>query len=547
MTAAQTTDLKAWTAEAGGPDLLQQLESQWTDFSAHDKPVATLFGAYDTGKSSILRRLLVDSGEAIPEWLTISARHETATANLVEVAGCVIRDTPGLSPEGEDARSLKNSAAARATLGLSDVLLVTTNPQLPTGERPELVEILSSEWPTGSVWFLISKADEGGTDPTIDPTGFADWVGRKRDELRASLGLDRGAPIYVVVPDYGQLGSYEPEPTPATWDSSRAWDGMDELRRALAALGGQGLHESRAAAERRFWTFSVSGRLVDLRPELEALTTSRDVAEVSFKKSGAFLKTLDGLVDAAKVSLEGAIDAAIRRTLVSPQIDAASLQESVDPVLLEWWRTQQSELARIRQDAIQSLETQRAGRGWARFESLYSTYAQPKDDSGSGGSTFTQHFDSIGGKLAEALSAMDKVRRAHEATRRPAKTAEALESALSFGQAADLVSAVLPVLTELAGLIEGKVQSEADKARERARRADVEANVTRIVTAAATQAMQNLEPDVEALRREIAEHTVEQETVVELRRTVAAASDLVHRGEVLIGKSAGASSTTDPA
>ena len=88
---------------------------------------------------------------------------------------------------------------------------------------------------------------------------------------------------------------------------------------------------------------------------------------------------------------------------------------------------------------------------------------------------FTPHFESLGKKAAEALRAIDKVRAAHEATKRPSEAAEILESALTFGQAADLVNAALPVLTELAGLIEGKVQSEVEKARERERRQQVEA------------------------------------------------------------------------
>ncbi len=159
-----------------GAESVERLDSVWAEFASHEQPVATLFGAFDTGKSSILRRLLVDSGHQVPDWLTISARHETFTDQLVDLGGCIVRDTPGLSPGGQDARSLKNSQVARATLGLTDVLLVTVNPQLPTGERPELLDILAQGWPESCVWFLISRADEGGVDPTLDPVGFEEWA-----------------------------------------------------------------------------------------------------------------------------------------------------------------------------------------------------------------------------------------------------------------------------------------------------------------------------------------------------------------------------------
>ena len=100
------------------------------------------------------------------------------------------------------------------------------------------------------------------------------------------------------------------------------------------------------------------------------------------------------------------------------------------------------------------------------------------------------------------------------------------------------MNAVLPVITELAGLIEGKVQSEAQKARERERRQQVEAEVARIVTGAAKQALANLEPDVQTLRDEITGQTIGYEAVEDLERARAIASDLVLKGESLLSSNA---------
>lgn len=541
-----TARLRSWLNEASGADALRKLDSQWAVFASTTQPVATLFGAYDTGKSSILRRLLVDSGQPIPEWLTISARHETAASSLVEVAGCLIRDTPGLSPDGHDARSLKNSDEARASLGLTDVLLVTTNPQLPTGERPELLSILSEGWRAPSVWFLISRADEGTVDPATDQAGFAEWAGKKRDELRASLSLSHENPIRVIVADYAGLGAFEPQPGRDTWATSREWDGMDELREALAILSTADLVESRSLAESRFWRTAVRTRLTELRAELAELTTSHDVAAASLRRAGVFLKSLDALILAAKVSLEGSIDSAIRRAMNSPQIDPTSIKEAVDPVLSEWWHAQQAQLARIRQDAIQAFGAERSGRGWARFESLYSTFSQPDGETPKQELGFTPHFESLGKKAAEALKAIDKVRAAHEATKRPSEAAEILNSALTFSQAADLVNATLPILTELAGLIERKVQSDAEKARNRERRRQVEAEVTRVVTEAANQALCNLEPDIENLRDEITAQTINYEAVADLERARSIASELVLEGEWLLSSGAENPPETEP-
>jgi putative ribosome biogenesis GTPase RsgA len=59
----------------------------------------TFFGAFDCGKSSLLRRLLVDDDIAVPDWLTISARHETFAASDIRYRGAILRDTPGVDPD----------------------------------------------------------------------------------------------------------------------------------------------------------------------------------------------------------------------------------------------------------------------------------------------------------------------------------------------------------------------------------------------------------------------------------------------------------------
>jgi hypothetical protein len=534
MTPTHIEGLRSWIGEVSGAESVELLDSVWAEFAAREQPVATLFGAFDTGKSSILRRLLVDSGQQVPDWLTISARHETFSDQLVDVGGCAVRDTPGLSPDGQDARSLKNSRVARATLGLTDVLLVTVNPQLPTGERAELLGILSQGWPDSCVWFLVSRADEGGVDPTLDPAGFEDWAQRKREELRDSLDLNEASLIYVLVPDFGQLGAFVIDPEPSTWDVSRPWDGMDQLRAALVDLAGKDFTASRAAAEQRFWRIAVSERLAGVRTELENLKTSRDAAANSLRRKNLFLQQLDSLVEAARVSLEGAIEDAIRRVLMRPQVDAGTIQNTVDPLFEQWWQEQQTALARIRQDAIRAFDQQRAGRGWATFESLYSSLytADPEDSSGE--RSFTPQFEKLGRKAVEALKAVDGVRQAHRAVKQPAQAAELAKSAPDLGQVAGIATALLPLAVELAGLIEDKVQDESDKARKRARRQQVEDEVTRIVQAAAEQAMNNLAPDVDALRQEISEQTIEQIEVNDLEVAVEGASDLISRGEAFL-------------
>lgn len=455
-------------------------------------------------------------------------------SNVVEVAGCIVRDTPGLSPEGQDLRALNNSSAARSTLSRTDVLLVTLNPQLATGERPELIKIMSEGWAPSSVWFLVSRADEGTFDPASDPAGYLTWADRKRAELRESLSLNDSAPIFVIVPDYAGLAAYEPNPSRSTWDATRDWDGMEGLRAALSTLSASEIPQARSVAERRFWRSAARQSLALARAKRDDLKTSREVAGASLQRRDLFLKQIDVLVDAARASLDGAIQNAVHRSLNSPQLDAESLHDAVDPVLRGWWDSQQAELMRIRQDAIQAFDRERSGRGWAKLESLYSTFAHPNAAVGDAAPSFTPQFEELGRAAAIALKALDEVRRAHRATKQPASASEILASGFGLGDAGDMVTAVLPFVVTLAGLIEDKVQSEQAKEVKRALRQQAEAEIARIVNAAAEQLSNDLEPDVRALHDEIAEQTIGPDEVRDLHEALGLIEDLVRRGESLL-------------
>lgn len=162
---------RGWLATYGDPEDLRRIADRWNTFHT-SRPVVTLFGAYDSGKSSLLRRVLLDSGLHVPEWLTISARHETFEASDIEFDEITLRDTPGISAEATDARGVTNTETALRATALTDVLVVVVPPQLPTGELQVIRNMLNKPWRKGSLWFAISRFDEAGVDPTGDPDGY---------------------------------------------------------------------------------------------------------------------------------------------------------------------------------------------------------------------------------------------------------------------------------------------------------------------------------------------------------------------------------------
>lgn len=541
MTSTSAAEYRAWIGEVSGEADVSRLANDWSGFAAEERPVLTLFGAFDTGKSSILRRLLVDAGQPLPDWLTISARHETFTENGVTVNGCLVRDTPGLSPGGLDARSLRNSDVARSALGRTDVLLVTLNPQLSTGEHPELVDVLSRGWSNNGLWFLISRADEGGVDPTLDPEGFDAWSTRKREELKRSLKLSDSARIFVLVADFAGLGAYESEPTPNVWDLSRDWDGMAELSAAMEEFSAQDLAAYRDAAEQRFWKQAVSSRIADVQTTLDDLRVSAEVANISRQRREGFLNQIDQLASAAQASLSGAVEDAIQRAASGPEVDADSIQNAVDPVLEEWWQRQQAGLARIRQEAIQGLEEQREGQGWARFESVYRRFAQPENASTEKAPAFVPKIEALSKKVTSALRGMDRVLKSDQAVKNPKKSVDLLDetrrrSVSRLGLAADIADAALPVVLEIASMIENKVQADRDRAQQRVHREQVRAAVLKVVADVADEAMRSLEPDIDALRQDITAQTVDEEEVARLETALSEAKGLLARGNKLIAQ-----------
>lgn len=541
MTSASAAEYQAWISDVSGDADAIRLTKDWSNFAAEERPVLTLFGAFDTGKSSILRRLLVDAGQPLPDWLTISARHETFTENEVTVNGCLVRDTPGLSPDGLDARSQSNSQVARSALGRTDVLLVTLNPQLTTGEHPELVEILSRGWSNDGVWFLISRADEGGVDPTLDPEGFEAWSARKREELKESLKLSKSARIFVLVPDYAGLGAYEPDPTPEVWDTSRDWDGMAELSAAMQEFSAQDFAPCRDEAEQRFWKQAVSSRIADVQTTLDDLRVSAEIASISRQRREAFLNQIDQLASAAQASLAGAVEDAIQRAAGAPEVDADSIQKSVDPVLEEWWQRQQAGLARVRQEAIQGLEQQREGQGWARFESVYRRFAQPESAGAEKAPSFVPKIEALSKKVTVALQGVDRVLKSDQAVKNPKKSADLLDTAKKqsvskLGLAAGIADATLPVVLELASMIEQKVQDDRERAQQREHREKLRTAVSTVVAGVADDAMRSLEPEIDALREEITVQTIDDAELAHLQTAAIEAESLLARGKKLVSR-----------
>lgn len=363
---------KDWLNAVPGGEIGQRLEQSWQDFAAVTETVVTIYGSYDTGKSSLLRRLLIELGQEVPAWLTISARHETFEVNEIRAAGCLLRDTPGFVSGGTDARAEMNTGLASDAIARTDIGIVVVPPQLATAEYPVLRDLVQQEWAPGSLWFVISRFDEAGIDPDDDPDGYRALGEHKVGELRAALSLDERVPVYVVCQDFAQMAGTERNPDSAVWDESRSWDGISELIGAITALGSSPLADIRQAAAHRFWGSSVQQVLHQLREEFATRLENAAVSDEGEQRRASWLAQLDTLTRAAEADLRGRVSAAVGDAVDSPD-PAQSFAQALKTSLGAWYAALKRDIDKLLRSVGDTVATERMRPDWQRFEEMAAT------------------------------------------------------------------------------------------------------------------------------------------------------------------------------
>jgi predicted GTPase len=204
-------------------------------------PRVVVCGDYDTGKSSFIRRLLVDGGYQVPPGLAIRGDPTTSTAVTYEWRDILLVDTPGF----QSGVCEHDEIAARELADAAAVLYLLTS-NLSTGGRGSLASVLTGDHDRATppkadrALFVVNRIDRLGADPVADPDGFLQLVDRKRVELEGLL-VTHGAPqaaaqVYCVASDPFQVAGSRTQLDPTVFDEHRDWDGFDILQGALDSL-----------------------------------------------------------------------------------------------------------------------------------------------------------------------------------------------------------------------------------------------------------------------------------------------------------------------
>ncbi len=515
MTVVDIDAVRDWLARLPGGSPAGRYADDWDAFAKLEKPVVTLFGSYDTGKSSLLRRLLVDAGSDVPAWLTISARHETFEVNDVELGGCIVRDTPGFAVGASDLRARNNSRRAMAAVGLTDVGIAVLTSQLATADRDLLRELLDRGWPAGTMWFVISRFDEAGGDPEGNLAGYRRLSDRKVQELREVFALDDRAPVFVVSQDPFQTAGQDADPYPEMWNAFREWDGMRDLAEALAAVSPSALPAWRQAAGQRYWSAVLAETTAELRTHLADYTERAEVAAHGVARRDGWQTELDQLDRAARAALDGLVDEVLRRSW-----EAGAGADELQRALGEWFTRHESRLERLRQSIRKSRERERARPSWDGFATLAATV---EDTVSQDGTRISEHTGNVGAMLLGVLRTMTET----TGGKKPSKLAERVRPHLSTAEAA------LPLAVYVAGLADQHLTNRARLSQDRTaaeKREQVIADCTRL-------AHDTWQPYVDDVRDEIIAETADQVALdASLRRLVDQLREAIAAGEALTGR-----------
>ncbi|MGH3751704.1 MAG: hypothetical protein ACRDRP_03240 [Pseudonocardiaceae bacterium] len=351
-----TTDVAHWVARVRAQlrrvaeDWVDEVTAGWERFAAHRLVRVTIHGAYDAGKSSLLKRFLVEDGTPVPSWLAIGAKPTSASIEQVDSGGVTWVDSPGTG-----AGNSQHEQLAEQALTLTDALVVVLSPQLLSGDPRYVIGLVNGSFhnpvagrplfPSGALIVVVAQMDTAGVSAEDDIDGYYDLIERKRAELLAALernAADLSAEaVHFVAADPDQAGPTA-QPTPDDYAGHEKWDGIAELRAAVLDLTPRHA-ELRNAAAVRYWSWIGTQAHTRATEELQRLDDVLDAAGRQQRAIDLQLAELRGIDDTARSRLREMIYVQLTAIKV-PAGDADSqrshveqqLTSTIDTWLVEW-------------------------------------------------------------------------------------------------------------------------------------------------------------------------------------------------------------------
>lgn len=222
-------------------DQQARFELSHARFLLDQRPSVVIVGDYSSGKTSLIKRLLVEAGSNSPSGLSVDARPTTARVERYRLGPYEFVDVPGFQSGNEDHDGAAMEAAHEAS-----VLIVALHVNLVIGDTTRLEALLRGNdahvGKASSTIFVIGRMDEIGVDPVVAPRDFAIRRRRKVEELLSILsskgiGVSVSQAVAVAADPYGLVADVETVTISDFSSDNRIWDGIDVLSETLLEFG----------------------------------------------------------------------------------------------------------------------------------------------------------------------------------------------------------------------------------------------------------------------------------------------------------------------
>jgi predicted GTPase len=310
------------------------------------KPSLAVVGDFSAGKSSFIKRLLVELTGSSPKSLAIRADPTTSTVARYELPRFDLIDTPGFQSgrHQHDVRALAGADQSTLVIALFQVNLLI-------GDTAELQGLISGTETTVGHWprvlVLINRCDEIGVDPDHAVGEYFNRVDRKKIELQSALRSREievdDTNIHAVASDpFGVVGAQWPVARD-DYEPHRSWDGVSALVDALQSVADDALaHAQRVADFDRSRSCLLAARL-EAQRQVDGLQLDADKRQSVIQALELCLKDADYLSESLEHTLQEKMRRhaarAIERVRVVPRGEPKKLEQAISS-----WAGEEAEL-----------------------------------------------------------------------------------------------------------------------------------------------------------------------------------------------------------
>jgi GTPase Era involved in 16S rRNA processing len=229
--------------ELAEDELAQPLRAELQAIADRNRPRLYLIGDYNAGKSSFIKRLLLDAGETVSPALQIRSNPTTDGVHQYAWGQVDLIDIPGFQSSNES-----HGEVARRTFPDASAILYLFQPNLVVGDDFGMQTVLLGDRARGiapkvsRTFFIINRGDELGVDPAVARARYKELAERKRTELSQALtsrGINISPELILCMASdpYGLVGN-RLDASSSSYDDHRNWDGFQQFMKAFRDVEG---------------------------------------------------------------------------------------------------------------------------------------------------------------------------------------------------------------------------------------------------------------------------------------------------------------------